>query len=257
PFAKRVEPVGFGLQFAQACGQCVEFALRLGAGGVELGLLAGLVGSDQSDAGAGPEDGPRGEQDAGGNARATHRLLGGLPAKTRDALAGMVDEMVEAVEGHAMSGSHSSNAGSRGLKPPGPKAALEALLTGTAADPVRRALWLDALDQRLRPYLPPSLAPHVRLANVNGAKLVFLVDSPVWHARLRLATSELLDAARSVGLDATEVVIRTKTPSSETGTAAPRAALPMSAAAREALEAALSSLRIPSDPDADGKKPRR
>jgi len=155
-----------------------------------------------------------------------------------------------------MSGSHSSNAGPRGPKSPGPKAALEALLTGTAADPVRRALWLDALDQRLRPYLPPSLAAHVRLANVNGAKLVFLVDSPVWHARLRLATSDLLDAARSVGLDATEVVIRTKTPSSELGTAAPRAALPMSAAAREALEAALSSLRVTS-PDADGKKPPR
>jgi hypothetical protein len=171
----------------------------------------------------------------------------------------MVDEMVEAVEGHAMSGSRSSNTGSPGPKPSGPKAALEALLTGTAADPVRRALWLDALDQRLRPYLPPSLAPHVRLANVNGAKLVFLVDSPVWHARLRLATSELLDAARSVGLDATEVAIRTKMPSSEPGSAAPRAALPMSAAAREALEAALSSLStVTTDRKcADGEKPPR
>jgi hypothetical protein len=169
----------------------------------------------------------------------------------------MVDEMVEAVEGHAMSGSHSSNAGSRGPKASGPKAALEALLTGSAADPVRRALWLDALDQRLRPCLPPSLAAHVRLANVNGAKLVFLVDSPVWHARLRLATSELLDAARSVGLDATDVVIRTRTHPSGPGPAAPRAALPMSAAAREALEAALSSLSPAATDDrpADGKPP--
>ncbi|HEY9400941.1 MAG TPA: DUF721 domain-containing protein [Luteimonas sp.] len=143
-----------------------------------------------------------------------------------------------------MSGSRSSN-------PPGPKApkgprdALEALLTGTAVDPIRRALWLDALDQRLRPHLPPSLAAHARLANVNGAQLVFLVDSPVWRARLRLAGPELLVAARSVGLDATEVVIRTTTRSLDPPAPGPRPALPMSAASREALDAALASLSVP------------
>ena len=142
-----------------------------------------------------------------------------------------------------MSGSHSSNAppGS----PRGPRVALEALLTGNTADPIRRALWLDALDQRLRPHLPPSLAAHVRLANVNGTQLVFLVDSPVWHARLRLATAELLDAARSVGLDIREIVIRTTARSPDPGAAPPRAALPMSAAARGALDAALASLHAP------------
>jgi len=157
-----------------------------------------------------------------------------------------------------MSGSRSSG-GDRGAgSSPGPKAALEALLSGTSADPIRRALWLDALDQRLRPCLPPSLAAHARLANVTGAKattgagmagvklaglkLVFLVDSPVWHARLRLATPELLDAARSIGLDATEVVVRTRTQVPGPGSATPRAPKPMSAAAREALDAALTSL---------------
>jgi len=153
-----------------------------------------------------------------------------------------------------MSGSHSSNAPSgppRPKAPAGPRAALEALFTGTAADPIRRALWLDALDQRLRPHLPPSLAAHARLANVNGVQLVFLVDSPVWSARLRLATPELLDAARSVGLDVTQVVIRTTMRSPGPGTTSPRAALPMSAAAREALDAALSSLR---DPDPTGSE---
>jgi len=147
-----------------------------------------------------------------------------------------------------MSGSHSSNAPPgppRPKAPAGPRAALEALFTGTAADPIRRALWLDALDQRLRPHLPPSLAAHARLANVNGVQLVYLVDSPVWSARLRLATPELLDVARSVGLDVTQVVIRTTMRSPDPGTASPRAALPMSAAAREALDAALSSLRGP------------
>jgi hypothetical protein len=157
------------------------------------------------------------------------------------------------MQGHAMSGSHSSNApsGPRPKAPTGPRVALEALFTGSAADPIRRALWLDALDQRLRPHLPPSLAAHARLANVNGVQLVFLVDSPVWSARLRLATPELLDAARSVGLDVTQVAIRTTTRSPDPGTASPRAALPMSAAAREALDSALSSLR---EPDSTGSE---
>jgi hypothetical protein len=122
------------------------------------------------------------------------------------------------------------------------------LFTGAAADPIRRALWLDALDQRLRPLLPPSLAAHARLANVNGVQLVFLVDSPVWNARLRLAAPELLDAARSLGLDVTQVAIRTVLRSPDPGETPPRAALPMSAAARGALDAALSSLR---EPDTD------
>jgi hypothetical protein len=86
--------------------------------------------------------------------------------------------------------------------------ALDALLSGTAGDPVRHALGLDALDRQLRPLLPPALAPHVRLANVVDGRLVFLVDSPLWHARLRLAASELLDAARSIGLQVREVAIK-------------------------------------------------
>src|SRR3546814_16144672 len=90
-----------------------------------------------------------------------------------------------------MSGSKSSH----------PRKALDALFAGSTADPLRRALWLDALEQRLRPHLPPSLAAHARFANVDGARLVFVVDSPVWRARLRLAAPELLDAARSVGLE--------------------------------------------------------
>src|SRR3546814_8275957 len=57
--------------------------------------------------------------------------------------------------------------------------------------------------------LPPPLAAHARLANVDGDMLVYLVDSPVCHARLRLASNELIDAARSLGLDVTRFVVRT------------------------------------------------
>src|SRR5690606_15699074 len=96
-------------------------------------------------------------------------------------------------------------------RPGAPREALDALFAAGHADPLRRALWLDALEQRLRPHLPPGLSAHARFANVDGGRLVFLVDSPVWKARLRLATAELLDAARSVGLQCGEVVVKVAT----------------------------------------------
>ena len=145
--------------------------------------------------------------------------------------------------------SRPGKAGPAKVKSPGaPQAALDALLADAAEhNPVRRALWLDALDLRLRPHLPPALATHARLANVAGGKLVFLVDSPVWHARLRLAADQLLDAARSIGLEVTHVVVRTTVQSSPARASAPA---PVSAVARAALDDALALLR-PAD---DGRR---
>ena len=80
-----------------------------------------------------------------------------------------------------------------------------------AGNPLRRALWLDALDRQLRPHLPPALGNRCRLANVDGEHLVFLVESPVWHAKVRLAEGQLIDAARSIGLKATRVTVKTAT----------------------------------------------
>jgi hypothetical protein len=123
------------------------------------------------------------------------------------------------------------------------------LLGDAAFDPLRRALWLDALDQRLRPSLPPSLAAHARLANLDGGRLVFIVDAPVWRARLRLAAPEVLDAARSLGLGVTELVVKvTTSPAPPAQRVGPKAR-PMSAAAQEALQAVLASLK---DPEATG-----
>lgn len=124
-----------------------------------------------------------------------------------------------------------------------PREALDALFAAGHADPLRRALWLEALEQRLRPHLPPAIAAHARLANVDGGRLVFLVDSPVWKARLRLASAELLDAARSVGLQCDEVVVKVATTPLEPAPPASRRPVPLSAATREALEAALASLK--------------
>lgn len=128
--------------------------------------------------------------------------------------------------------------------PSTPRAALDALLAEPAGGPVRRALWLDELDQRFRPLLPPSLAAHARLANYERGRLVFVVDAPVWRAKMRLAAPELLDAARSIGLDAAELIVKTTTPV----IASPqsdRKAKPISATARQALQAALESLKEP------------
>ena len=129
------------------------------------------------------------------------------------------------------------------------RTALDALLSGTAGDPVRHALKLDALDRELRPLLPPQLAPHVRLANVAGDRLVFLVDSPVWHARLRLAADELLDAARSIGLEVRDIAIKASSqPLRDLAQAAaqgsPRSVrgTGRSPATEEALRAALAAL---------------
>jgi len=132
--------------------------------------------------------------------------------------------------------------GSRSSSPSGPPGALQALLSEAAGDTLRRAQWLDTLDQLLRPHLPPGLAAHARLANVRGDKLVFVVTAPVWHAKLRLASLVLVDAARSVGLDVAGLSIRTTTqPLRPLSTA--RTAAPMSAAGQSRLEAALALLR--------------
>ena len=132
----------------------------------------------------------------------------------------------------------------------GPKIAADALLDGDANDPgklfLRRAMWLEALDLQLRPCLPSGVAAHARLANVNHGRLVYLVDAPVWHAKLRLAATDVLEVARSVGLEVTELVVKVATGphamrASAIGTSNNRSVPPLSAAAREAFAAALAA----------------
>lgn len=127
-------------------------------------------------------------------------------------------------------------------------------MTDAATDPVRRALWLDALEQQLRPCLPPALSNHCRLGNVTGGKLVFIVDSPVWRAKLRLAAPELIELARSIGLAATEVTAKITTEPLRPVEAAGRAIKPMSEAARVALRAALASLEDSGSAKSDRSK---
>ena len=144
--------------------------------------------------------------------------------------------------------------GSRSPSPSGPPGALQALLSEAAGDTLRRAQWLDSVDQLLRPHLPPGLAAHARLANVRGDKLVFVVDAPVWHAKLRLATPALVDAARSVGLDVAGLSVRTTTQPLRPLPPAANTAAPMSAASQSGLEAALALLRSDASDDAGGDR---
>ena len=138
-------------------------------------------------------------------------------------------------------------------RPSSPVAALDALLAEPAGDPIRRAMWLDELDRRLRPLLPSPLAAHARLATYERVRLVFVVDAPVWRAKLRLLAPELLDAARSIGLAAVEFVVKTSLVSASPPPAAPRNTVTMSPAAKEALQAALASLRS-GNPGSDGSE---
>jgi hypothetical protein len=145
--------------------------------------------------------------------------------------------------------------GSRSTPPSGPRGALQALLTEASGDTLRRAQWLDTVDQLLRPHLPPGLAAHARLANVRGDKLVYVVTAPIWHAKLRLATQVLVDAARSVGLDVAGLSVRTTTqPLRPLPPAAITAKPNVSAAGQSGLEAALALLRPDASEDAGGDR---
>lgn len=138
-----------------------------------------------------------------------------------------------------------SDSKSKTRGPAHPQPALQAALTDSAAGPVRRALMLDALEQQLRPCLPPALAPHCRLANVAGERLVFIVDSPVWRAKLRLASAELLGAARSIGLTVTEVTVKVSLSPLYPPLRVDGATAPVTETSRKALASILASLDSP------------
>ncbi|HKK13190.1 MAG TPA: DUF721 domain-containing protein [Gammaproteobacteria bacterium] len=79
--------------------------------------------------------------------------------------------------------------------PAGKPARIDHLLRARAPRGVNR-LWEAAeqqlqLTRRLREVLPENLRPHVRLARLEGPRLVLTTDSPVWAARLRYYAPQL------------------------------------------------------------------
>jgi hypothetical protein len=121
--------------------------------------------------------------------------------------------------------------------------ALQRVLSGDLRSVVERARMLEALDRRLRQSLPDALAPHVRLANVRDGRLVFLVTSPVWKAKLRLHADALRDAAVAAGLQPSGMTVKVATMLPVPPAAASHA--PLSPSARETLRAAAETMTDP------------
>jgi hypothetical protein len=119
----------------------------------------------------------------------------------------------------------------------------ELMSEGPLGSLIERARQLDTLDRLLRQSLPPELAGQCRLANVRADKLIFLVSSPVWSAKLRLHTDVLLNAAAAVGLEARSLITKVATMQPVPPDAAPRS--PLSPAARDALRAAAGVISDP------------
>lgn len=108
---------------------------------------------------------------------------------------------------------------------------------------VERAQWLATIDARLRECLPSSLAAHCKLGNVQSGRLVFLVSSPVWKAKLRLHADVLLDAATAAGLKPSALTVKVETMPPVPGNTAPHK--PLSHAGRDALRSAAESVADP------------
>lgn len=108
---------------------------------------------------------------------------------------------------------------------------------------IKRAQWLATLDQRLRRCLPDSLLPHCRLGNVGAGKLVYLVDAPLWGAKLRQHADALLDAAIADGLQVGALTV--KVVPSQASEPDRLASKPISQATRDALRMTAESVADP------------
>lgn len=119
------------------------------------------------------------------------------------------------------------------------RTALSAALSSDPSHLIERAMQLHAFDRQLRQSLPEPLASHVKLGNLRDGRLVFLVDAPVWNARLRLHADALLDAARAAGIPASGITVKVATMQPVPRDAAPLS--PLSPSARETLRAAAAA----------------
>lgn len=121
--------------------------------------------------------------------------------------------------------------------------ALRTAVSGDLGSVIERARMLDALDRRLRQSLPAALASHVRLGNVRDGRLVFLVSSPIWKAKLRLHADVLRDAAAAAGLTASGMTVKVAT--MQPVPAGTTSHTPLSATARDTLRAAAATISDP------------
>jgi hypothetical protein len=115
---------------------------------------------------------------------------------------------------------------------------------GSLGSLVERVRLLDALDRQLRQSLPEPLRHQCRLANIRADRLVFLVSSPVWSAKLRLHADALYGAAAAVGLEVGALTVKVATMQPVPPDQAPHT--PLSPTARDTLRTAAGAV---ADPD--------
>ncbi len=78
----------------------------------------------------------------------------------------------------------------------------------TLAGLVSRARELQSIEGLVRSWLPPMIAPHVKVATLRDDTLVLSVKSAVWATRLRFECPNLVERAQSC--EATRAVRQVK-----------------------------------------------
>ena len=76
---------------------------------------------------------------------------------------------------------------------------------------VKHAALRESWTEQLRAVLPPAIAPHCSVANVDAGRLTIHVADSSWATRLRFELPKVEPALRSLGdfADVTEIRIRT------------------------------------------------
>lgn len=102
----------------------------------------------------------------------------------------------------------------------------------------RHAREHQQLQDRLCQALPAPLNEQVRLAGVDDARrLVLLAPSPASAARLRMAQTQLLEAARHADMEADNIVVKV-VPETAAASAPPPAGAPLSPVVADHLRTA-------------------
>jgi len=79
---------------------------------------------------------------------------------------------------------------------------------GPVASLAQRSRELSQLDQALRAALPVALRDQIRFADLREGRLVFLAPSSAWASRVRMYQTQILEAARMLGTNATAVAVK-------------------------------------------------
>lgn len=125
-----------------------------------------------------------------------------------------------------------------------PRTALDAAAEGGLGRIIERATQLAALDERLRRCLPASLQAHCRLGNAGAGRLVYLVEAPVWGARLRQHADVLLNAAAAAGIQAGALTVKVVPPAAAAEPTA-KTREPLSLTTRDVLRKTAESVADP------------